>query len=240
MRVHVVPGRLRLATSLLVLTLPLTAVHVLLVTRAPWWKIPYQTVELWCVSVGLIMLPIAIWLLQGRRWAPMLLNIFGVTWAVVGMVAAAKQASPLLAFFSANQLMFFLGLSAWIKWETGKSYFDPQLTWYMGRPPLIPGLGCELTSGDARTVLRVARLDDEGAFLFGDQRGIFRLRARSEAEMIFSYKDAQVRCRGMAIRSVQDRTGGYLGAGFQFTGMSADGRKDLGDFVEQLRGEGHV
>jgi hypothetical protein len=31
-----------------------------------------------------------------------------------------------------------------------------------------------------------------------------------------------------------------VGAGIQFLALSPDGRKELGDFVETLRGEGHA
>lgn len=239
MRVHVVPGRLRLATSLLALTLPLTALHVLLVTRAPWWKIPYRTVQLWCLSTALMVAPIAVWILQGRRWARSALLAFGGIWTIVATVGALKQGSPSLALFAVGIAAYFWGLTAWIRWESGRSFFDPGLRWYLGRPPVIPGLACEVLGDDSPARLRVARLDGEGAFVFAEPGATFRLRPQNEAEMIFTYRDAQVRCRGIAVRSVDEQRGGGAGAGFQFARMSADARKELGDFVEGLRGEGH-
>ena len=104
--------------------------------------------------------------------------------------------------------------------------------WAQVRTPHILGM---------RDDLKVSRIDDQGAFVFaGGATGIFRLRRRAQAEMIFSYRDQAIKCRGIPIRSLEERSGSAVAIGFQFRGMSPDARKELGDFVETLRGEGHV
>jgi hypothetical protein len=108
----------------------------------------------------------------------------------------------------------------------------------------FPGLMCELTNSSESEKsqppqkLRVARIDQDGVFLMSEPGGIFRLRRDQEAEMMFSYREKRILCRGQAV-SVLDPDEA-VAAGFQFGGMSADAEKELGDFVETLRGEGHV
>jgi hypothetical protein len=124
----------------------------------------------------------------------------------------------------------------------GRSFFDPQLRWYQGLPRPIPGLKCRLPGASPKSDFRVSRLDGDGAFIYVETEGTLKFSDLPESEMIFSFRDRQVRCRGVPVRSLAKGAGfaGEAGAGFQFRGMPPDSRKELGDFVEILRGEGHA
>jgi hypothetical protein len=240
MRVLSVPPRLRLATSILALAVPIAAAEVLLVTRAPWWRLPQRSIELWSASVALILFPLAVWINHGKVWGYYLLAVFAALWCSLTAVMAVRLESPGVGFYLAFLLAYWGSLLTWIRFELEKSYFDPRMRWFQGAPATIPGLECRMIEADPDAPMRVSRMDEEGAFLVRVRRGIFRLQPSKEAEMIFTYRDKQVRCRGVPIRAIGDGKGTAFGAGFQFRGMSADSRKELGDFVEALRGEGHV
>lgn len=240
MRVLSVPPRLRLATSMLALAVPIAAAEVLLVTRAPWWRLPHRSIELWCASVALILFPLGVWTNHGKSFGFYLLSVFAALWCALTGIMAVRLQSPAMGFFLAFMLAYWGSLLTWIRVELEKSYFDPRMRWYQGTPAVIPGLECRIAGTDVEAPFRVSRMDEEGAFLLRARQGIFRLHPGKEAEMIFLYRDKQVRCRGVPIRAIHDGKDSASGAGFQFSGMSADARKDLGDFVEALRGEGHV
>jgi hypothetical protein len=54
--------------------------------------------------------------------------------------------------------------------------------------------------------------------------------------MAFYFRDRQIECQGRPILSLGQGGGG----GIQFLGATDDLNKDIGDFVELLRGEGYV
>ncbi len=242
MRVLLIPNRLKLASALMLLAIPLAAFEVMLVTRSPWWKPPLGSIRIWCLSVACICIPLLYWICQGRRWAFAATVGFGVLWCTLSVLVALRLGLPSLGFFTTFLALYWGLLCTWLHHEMSRSFFDPMLKWYQGSPSIIPGLTCELTAADSRSALRVSRLDLDGAYLVSEPGSIFRLRPAEEAEMIFSYRERQVRCRGQVISALG--TGGPQGedqaAGFQFRAMTADAQKELGDFVETLRGEGHV
>ena len=83
MKVISIPGRLRLATACFALCIPIAALQTIAVSRAPWWKLPWHTIELWSLAVALICLPLAVWIGQGRRWALLLTMGFGGLWCAM-------------------------------------------------------------------------------------------------------------------------------------------------------------
>ncbi|HTL13210.1 MAG TPA: hypothetical protein VL588_12020, partial [Bdellovibrionota bacterium] len=134
-----------------------------------------------------------------------------------------------------------LGLCAywyvWITWarrELGAAYINPGLRWYVGRPKPLPGLVCRLDLSEGKRDLQVARLDAEGVFIFGlptlkkPPAGLLGLE--------LAYRGRQVSCQAEPVGYLPDRQG----MGLRFCENSADTRKELGDFVERLKGEGHV
>jgi len=237
MRVISVPIRLRVVTGLMGLCIPIAALQSIVVTRAPWWQLPYRTIEIWSVAVALICIPLVIWMIRGKKWALSLCGAFAVFWCTLSAWVAYRTSNPSLGFFTLFLTLFWSGLFFWLKYEMGRSFFDPQLCWYQTLPQAIPGVKCSLQVREGERVdFRVSRLDLDGTFVFSDAKQVSSAREKSVVEMIFTFREHEVRCHGTLIRSLQKNSG----AGFQFQKMTPDAQKKLGDFVEVLRGEGHV
>ncbi len=152
--------------------------------------------------------------------------------------------NPNLAFFTLLLVGYWGGLLIWLKREISRSFFDPRLRWFHGLPKPIAGLTCEISigggsSGEERTVsFGVCRIDQEGAFVFKDLAPLesAEISRSTPSTLNFQFRERRIRCQGTLVRLMQDK----LGAGFQFGNMSPDQHKQLGDFVEILRGEGYV
>jgi hypothetical protein len=244
MRTLTVPPRLRAAAAGLLIAPLFAAVEVALATRAPWWKLPWPELGAWAGAVAAAILPFAWGVSRGNRWARRSLAVLAGAWCALTFIAAFRVANPALGFFSLPLALYWIAELAWLRSEMGRSFFDPRMRWYQGAPRAIPGLRCQVAADDGRRAdARVSRIDDQGAFLLaGPGEGLFRLRPGEEAEMIFVYRDRRVRCAGAPVRAVEGEGGQMLAAGFLFSpaAMTADARKELGDFVESLRGEGHA
>ncbi len=242
MTVISVPLGLRFATLTLFLSIPFIAIEVVIVTQAPWWNLPYRSMGYWSLAYALICIPISIWLWSAKRSAYSIVVVLSVVWIVVSAWTAIKTRYPALGFFVIFLLGFFCLVLPWIRNEMNRSFFNPQLMWYQSLPKPIPGLKCQLANGEKVLDLRVSRIDIDGAFIFSsdDQRRISTFLASVNSgktlEMLFRFRDCQVSCNGNPILLV----GKGVGVGVQFIELSADLRKEVGDFVEMLRGGGYI
>jgi hypothetical protein len=234
MRVLHVPVRLRFATAALFLSAPMAAVETILVTRAPWWRLPYRALEIWTCIVILIFFPITVWLLKGKRWSLIAVRAFSITWVALSAWVAIRTHNPTLGFFTVILMLFFLSLTRWLDREISRSFFDPQLRWYQRVPKPIAGLKCHVILGSNTLEMKVSRIDGEGAFLFTEKSESDPI--WKAAQLRFSFRDRHIFCEGKPIRSLVRA----VGAGFYFTQMSPDRKKELNDFIEVLRGEGYV
>ncbi len=242
MKVQVLPAGLRSATRLLLLAVPIAAVETALASRAPWWRLPWQTVGLWAGACALMIIPMIYWLRTGQPWAWGLLLAFGSVWSLLSAWVAFRMRHPGLAYFTIGLSGYFYAVLSWLSRELERSFFDPKLKWFQGLPEPLPGVTCRITHQDAVAEFQVSRLDRDGAFLFHKKseetsRKVLRsVLDGGTPELVFQFRDQEVRCQG-APRRVLIRG---VGAGFQFQKMPADHRKALGDFVEQLKGEGYA
>ena len=162
-----VPARLRLSALLLWLAIPIAALETVIATRAPWWRLPYEAIEIWCLAVAMMVIPLSAGSRPESRWA---LNVaVGILslWVLLSGWYSVRTHHPALGFFTLFLLLFFGMVASWLDQELGRSYFDPRMHWYEGLPKPVPGLSCE---ADGRK-LRVARMDEEGAFLFDSELG---------------------------------------------------------------------
>lgn len=241
MRVISAPSGLKLASSTLLLSIPLAAIQNIILTRAPWWKLPIRNMLIGSGAVALICIPIILWLIQGRRWAYRLAMILAYAWALVTGWVAIRLHHSSMGFFAVFLLFFFIGILFILRQEIGRSFFDPRMRWYEGLPKPIPGVSCQLSLEGRRQVCRVCRLDEEGAFIYGCNtdsglQPVPALVSDEILELIFEFRDRQIRCSGIPVCYL----GGQIGAGFQFREVSSDKKKELGDFIAGLRGEGYV
>jgi hypothetical protein len=250
MVVITIPTRLRWAVLALLIAIPLISVEVAIVARAPIWKLPYQNISYWALTFTLITIPLMVWITAAKKWALNLCGAFAGLWILASSWMAFHMGYPQLVFFTLVLFLFFSGVLLALKHEMSRSFFDPELAWYQGMPKPIPGLRCQLSlvdkgkdkSKDRSVDLDVCRLDQDGAFLFcpaQDSESLSLLPdllTQPRLGMIFYFRDRQVECQGAPILALNQRTG----AGIQFLGASDDLGKDMGDFVELLRGEGYV
>ena len=160
------------------------------------------------------------------------------------------------AFVAEKVMLAFFGL-LWVAiayiWairfhrEKSRSYMSSGLKWYESQPVEIPHLSVEFNGGR----YRVARLDQEGVFVFGGEMdSIAEFRTKTgPAEVTIRQESSgmSVNVLGEIAQEVHPRRGALnseghrlYGLGVRFVDPSVDRRKVLGDFVEKLRGEGHV
>jgi hypothetical protein len=239
MRVILVPARLRLAAVVLFACVPIAALETIVVTRAPWWRLPYRSIGIWSGSVALICLPLSIWLMRGLRWSHRFVSLFFAAWIVSSAWVALRMRHPSLGFFTVAIATAFVAFSSWLDHELKRSFFDPGIRWYEGLPRPVPGLRCRVAWGDRELDCQVGRIDREGAFVFRPDtaaESLDGLRPDVRSELTFMFREQSLKFTALPMRALD----GDRGAGFQFDGLGADSRKQLGDFIENLKGEGYA
>lgn len=223
------------------MTVPIAALQSVVMARAPWWALPARSMEVaaaWGLGFSILLSTL---LLRGQRGVSVLLSSGGTLWVVLSALAAIRTHNPGMGFFTIFVAVYIALLASWIKHEFGRSFFDPQMSWFEGGPVSIPGVHCEIVSGDRSIRAKLSRLDEEGAFIIRDGSGGLAIgggsRRNSRSELVFRFRDREVHCTGVPMllfkRSAQ-------GVGFRFEGNTPDQQKRLGDFIEFLRGEGYV
>ncbi len=223
--------------GLLSAAVPLAAFQVAVVLHAPWWRLPYRSMGLVALLAGIWFSPWIVGAIRGRRSAYIVLLLTGGVWSLGSVVMAIALVSPVLGFFSLFLALYWIAALVWTEREMGRSYFDPRLRWFEGLPVPVPGVRCVLTAeSESREGLKVARLDRDGAFLFSETGDFNSFKKGRRTELLFQYREKQVRGSAVPVMSLHDRRG----MGFQFDGMSPDERKKMDDFIETLRGEGHA
>jgi hypothetical protein len=242
MTVISVPLRLRILASTFFLSIPLIAIEVLIVSRAPVWNLPYRRALYWAMSYGLITFPLVSWILAGKRLAYLISVLLASFWVLTSASVALRMNYPVLGFFTVGLFGLLCFQFYWLSIELGRSFFDPELNWYQGLPSMIPGLVCHLGNGDRQVELKVSRMDRDGAFVFCKSTEVEKVQIvlgliqHSRLSASFGFRSRIIQCFSRPIL-MADRG---MGIGIQFVQMSADSRKEVGDFVEALRGEGYV
>ncbi len=233
MRVITAPTRLRAATVMLLLSVPMCAIEIMLLLKAHWWRLPYFTLSIWLTLSLVVCFVLMFNLLKGSRRAFNVTFFVGMLWCVSSAGFAVMYRQPALGFFTIFLAWYWGGLLYWLQYELERSYFDAQVSWFQGAPKPIPGLMC--TIGDKE--YRACRLDKEGIFIF-DEKSDKKIQYQKKKKISFllKFKDKTALCEGLPI--VEEPQ--INGLGLQFFGMGVDSRKSLSDFVENLRGEGYV
>lgn len=237
------PQGLKWAASAVFLTVPMAAVQSVVMARAPWWALPLKSMELaaiWAFG-GSVLLALA--LVQARRSLLPPLYVIGAIWVVLSAFAAVRTRNPSMGFFTIFLGVYFALLTSWARHEFTRSFFDPDMKWFEGAPHPIPTLQCEVGPEDSKIDFKVSRLDLEGTFLFASnpgslkQAGLGQGKGSKPAELVFRFRDKEVRCQGKPMLLFKRNS---EGVGFRFDGNTPDQKKMLGDFIETLRGEGYV
>lgn len=225
-----------LGAALVACALP-AAWQAVLMSSRPWWQISAvlpasaAIVALFLISPGLYGL------FHAKRWTLRYLETLAVFWVLLTGWVALRQHSTMLGFFALALAALWTALLSWSRAEMGRSFWDPRMKWFQGLPEPIPGLECHFQRGEKKESWRVARLDEDGVFVFrDDSTPLLNASWDEPIDCAFHFRGSSV--HGRVVTRVV--LGDERGAGLQFRDLDADGRKALGDFVEQLRGEGHV
>ena len=228
-------ARLRASTFALLLVIPLVTLEVWIISRQPYWRFPLRPAEIWTAAVALIILPLLFWINQLRRWALCLASIFLVSWIVVTGWFAIHLKFPNLGFFAVGLILFFSIILSWIYSEMSRSFLNPHIRWYETIPKPIPGLQCRVQGGEKPLYFQVGRLDMDGTFVVDfKQREL--IAAASKVSVQFQFKDSTIELQGTVRKVLKQATG----MGIQFEVLAPDLHKEMGDFIEKLRGEGYV
>ncbi len=237
MRVISVPVRIRWICVALLAGPFLAAWEALIVPSAPWWKIPVLSLGIAFGGTLAAILP-AIWALwRGRAWVLPWLAFVAALWIALSLGWFIRFANTSAGFFTVLLAAYWMTIRAWIRVETGRSFQDPRVRWFQGLPKPIPDLSAVLSMREDRLDCRVGRIDEDGVFVFqASGSRLPRPHRRDRADLQLNYRGRTVSC--LCVPRVSLDNG--AGLGFQFAEMTADARKVLGDFIELLRGEGHV
>lgn len=228
------PPRVWFLILFLTLILPLGLAQSVLLSTHPWWAIPLRTVgvsvALWLAWV--LILGGAIYRL--RPWVKWGLPALGAFWMITLCYFAFERRSFSLGLLALVGLGYWVSLGIWIVAEWGRSYLTPNLKWYEGPPPPLPGLKCSLQG----TVLRAHRLDEQGIFVFADPKASELFSTDKKIELSLGYGELSIQCQAVPI--VRWERSSEVGIGLRFVAPTADARKELGDLLERLRVHGYV
>ncbi|MBL7715999.1 MAG: hypothetical protein JNL01_11085 [Bdellovibrionales bacterium] len=248
MRILKAPTRLKWTVTLLYLSIPMAILQLLVAARIQWWSLPLRQILIMSVLVGALCTFFAIFLIRGNRWAMTCVNISTILWTVFSGIHAFRMENYGMAFYSVFIAFYGLTLSFLISNETQRSFFDPRMKWFQGTPEKIPGLKCWFIDPATEFELKVGRFDEDGAFVYADsQQPSEKLKAllsdkksakklMRKVDIGFEFQNRKIQCSGNVISVLEYGAG----VGIQFRAMDFDARKDLGDFVEELKGMGYV
>ena len=242
MQVVSVPFRLRLSSLALFICVPMVVAQVIIVSRAPWWNLPYKIMGYWAWLFICLCIPLYLGVCHARKWAfKIIIGLSGV-WVLTSGVMAMRTQQTSLGFFFCFLLALLLGEIFWLRYELKRSFMDPKVQWFQGMPKAIPRLRCQVSLGGKNLDLSVSRFDEDGAYLFygrGEkkfEKSLALLFLKKKLQMVFSYRDQKISCLGLLTSSACDGMATWI----RFVNLSLDSKKKVGDFLEGLRGEGYV
>jgi hypothetical protein len=236
MRLWKTPDRLRRLAWLLFLLLPLAFFAQLLARRMPWWKWSFQTEwPKFAVVFGALCV-VALGIFRTKRWAFYVVAVGLAAFTLTCLAYSVRQENVGLGLYS-----IALGIAAigYVD-RLGAAYLFPAISpgmrWYQSLPEPIPGLSVDWGE---RKGLRLSRLDLEGGFILGRIPKVDKKDLPNEITL--HYRGSKISCRIEWIASLPSKIdSSWAGIGVEFRNKDRDAKKDLADFIEVLRGEGHV
>ncbi len=227
----------------------LLGLHVAIASRAEWWRLPWRGIGI-AACVGLVFaLLFIVGTRRQRLWLPVSLRVFLVAWMGVAVWVAIRELSTALAVFAVFLMGFSLLLLQLVERERGRSYLDPRMRWFEGRPRLIPGLRAVVSSleqregkGGAETAMvwKASRLDREGVFLFVEGGNPSQLPdfvlCEAKVRVELSFRDRVQVCFGEPVAALLSRAG----LGVRLRPGAVDEATGLGQLVEAIGGEGYA
>jgi hypothetical protein len=237
MRLWKTPERLRRIALFFYGVIPILFFASLLARRMPWWQ--WNPTKEWPVWAGIALATtlIVFALLRTKRWALILVMIMGGCITLFTLALAIRQENVALGLFSVT-----LGITAFAYADRLASAFQvpailPGVRWYQSLPEPIPGISIDWGQQKG---LRLSQLDLDGLFVLGTfPRGTEK---NLPSEMLLHYRGSKMTCDVQILSALASPKidSSWAGIGVEFKNNDRDTRKELSDFIEVLRGEGHV
>ena len=237
-----IPLRYRLLVYSLLVSVPVIAWEIALVSRAPIWDLPWRRMAYGSLAFSLVTIPLVVWLLALRRWAWYLTCALSTLWAVLSILLSLRMNYPNLTLFSVCVSLVLFCQLLFIFREMNQSFLNPQVRWYQGAPEYLPGLEARIQVQNQEFWMRVSRFDLKGVFLFPSSVNPEIKIESSSPGRVNSY-GVELRFRETRIQS-HARLVSFMprayGMGLEWVELQSDLIKDLGDLQERMRGEGYV
>ncbi len=212
--------------------------------KIPWWKVSWSYFEETLPIAIVLTLGLWIGLIRAKRFMLVVLSAVALLWVLASAYLAWSTDSAILAMSAVGLGIFWYFYLDHLYAVLALPYLDPRFHWYQSLPEAIPGLTADLLWGEfAQSGLRISNLSAEGAFVTA--KNIRIMEKNLPSTLTLHYKGKKITCPTLLISSVS-RNGKrkadaeYQGIGLQFKNPNRDLLKELSDFVELLRGEGHV
>lgn len=243
-----VPKRIYGICGLLLMSLAFGFVHLLFYKDRTVLQISLQELQNWGIPLVVGFFLVSLLLVQGSVWSARILTFLAALWIGIVAFQAVVLWNFWLGIFLFILSFYFIFMIWLLRRELRRSYEIPRIPWYQGMPQALPALICELdptgTPPLSAAILKVSRIDSEGTFIYFDDRKKDedrrkQLKQRFQAKKIvlkIRCKERTVLCQGTPVRILNKGDG----IGVRFSSMHPDGKKELGDFVEWLKGEGYV
>ncbi|GEM_PF-2468143 len=236
MRLWKTPDRLRRVALTLYLAFPLAFLASLIARRMPWWRWnPADEWIAWAASFAALSALIFA-LLRTKRWAYAFVVVLGVAFTLACLGFSIRQENVGLGLFSV-----FFGIVTYAYLDRLGAAFEtpairPGIRWFQSLPEPIPGVTVDW---GIQKNLRLSKLDLEGGFIMGTfPRGAEK---NLPSEIMLHYRGSKMGCEVRLVTSLPSKIdSSWAGIGVEFKNTDRDTRKELSDFIEVLRGEGHV
>lgn len=240
------PGIRRLLLALLLIPV-LTLIQTIFVVNLELWRLPLASmIRGFAVGIPVLFL-ISIATKRMSSWTLPAWKLLSVVWVLDLARTAYLENKVALAFFAVLLAAYLVAWTWRATLELSRSYIDPKLNWFESSPPTIPIVQAEFL-GHA---FNLARIDREGIFAFVQegQPSLDLETDKNPIEITIRRNDNRdtVNALGEIVRAVHPRRmdllidgNNFCGFGLRFVEPGVDRKKELGDFIERLRGEGHV
>lgn len=236
MRLWKTPERLRRISVLFLLSFPILLLASLLVRRMPWWQWDPTQEWLQWTTVFVTICALLVALIKVQKWAVAVIAFAGTLLTIGFIYLSIRQENVGLGLFG---LAFGITTCAYVDRLWSAFQFPalfPGIHWYQSIPEPIPGLAIDW--GNHRG-LRLSQLNLEGGFILGNfEKGTEK---NLPTEITLLYRGLKIACGITLISGLASKiNSSWAGIGVEFKNTDLDSKKDLADFIEILRGEGHV
>lgn len=236
MRLWKTPERLRRISVLFLLSFPILLLASLIVRRMPWWQWDPTREWLPWVSLFIFICALLLALIRVQKWAIFVIALLGALLTTGFIYLSIRQENVGLGLFGLAFGILVYGYvdRLWSAFQFPALF--PGIHWYQSIPEPIPGLAIDW--GDHRG-LRLSQLNLEGGFILGNfKKGTEK---NLPTEITLLYRGSKIACGITLISGLASKiNSSWAGIGVEFKNTDLDSKKDLADFIEILRGEGHV